>query len=216
MFSKVSSILVFVLLLIGTAHAAPVMTLGPVVMNNAIISFPLVLKQDNALISGLAVDVVFSSDRLFPIRKGATLSSVLLGAAVSGKTLSQSLEAENILRLTVIGQNNNSPIADGVVANVSFGLVPGADLRGVTFQMSLEGTDPSGNPVQIISSIPARIAGDMTAKGYLESGDALLVMQTAVGAVRLTTDQRTFADVNGDGRIDVGDAITILARVVGI
>ena len=52
--------------------------------------------------------------------------------------------------------------------------------------------------------------GDINGDGWVDSGDALLALQVAVGRRQLTDEQERWADVNRDGRVDAGDAIRIL------
>lgn len=67
------------------------------------------------------------------------------------------------------------------------------------------------------STTAARISGDITGRGTApQLSDALLVLQAVVGANRLTAEQYRYADMNSDGRVDVGDAILVLSKVVGL
>jgi hypothetical protein len=52
--------------------------------------------------------------------------------------------------------------------------------------------------------------------GVAELKDALFVLQSVVGSIKLTSAEQQRADMNGDGKVDVGDAILILAKVVGL
>ncbi len=55
---------------------------------------------------------------------------------------------------------------------------------------------------------------DVDGNGRVDSTDARLALQAAVGKVTLTEKQKTAADVNGDGRVDSTDARQILQQAV--
>lgn len=69
----------------------------------------------------------------------------------------------------------------------------------------------------LVCLMPAAFAaqkGDVNNDGNVTSGDALLVLQYAVGQVK--TIDKTRADVNGDGAINSADALIILQICVGL
>lgn len=57
--------------------------------------------------------------------------------------------------------------------------------------------------------------GDVNKDGKINSSDALLVLQSSVGSVTLTSEQKTLADVNRDNKINSSDALKILQYSVG-
>lgn len=57
--------------------------------------------------------------------------------------------------------------------------------------------------------------GDVNNDGAINSADALLVLQNAVGSKTLTSAQKTAADVTKDGTINSADALKILQYAVG-
>ena len=57
--------------------------------------------------------------------------------------------------------------------------------------------------------------GDVNKDGSINSTDALMVLQHAVGQKTLTGDAKTAADVNKDGNINSSDALRILQYSVG-
>lgn len=59
------------------------------------------------------------------------------------------------------------------------------------------------------------LKGDVNNDGIINSSDALMVLQTAVGKISFTSEQTLTADVNGNGERDATDALLILQRVVG-
>jgi hypothetical protein len=60
------------------------------------------------------------------------------------------------------------------------------------------------------------IAGDGTGNGMIDSADALLALQAALGQISLTELQRNALDLNGDGRIDMIDVTLVLRLAVGL
>lgn len=58
--------------------------------------------------------------------------------------------------------------------------------------------------------------GDVNGDGYIDAGDAMLCMRSAVELVELTAQQFAAADVNGDGSVDAGDAVKILRYNAGL
>lgn len=58
--------------------------------------------------------------------------------------------------------------------------------------------------------------GDVSGDGYVDAGDAVLILQASVGNIELTEAQLAVADVNKDTYIDAGDAIRILRYDAGL
>lgn len=63
--------------------------------------------------------------------------------------------------------------------------------------------------------VPRLLKGDVDGDGTVDSTDARLALQAAVGKVTLTEKQKTAADMNGDGAVDSTDARAMLQRAVG-
>lgn len=59
------------------------------------------------------------------------------------------------------------------------------------------------------------MSGDVDGNGTVNSTDARLALQAAVGKVNLTEKQKVTADVNNDGTVDSTDARLILQGTVG-
>ena len=59
------------------------------------------------------------------------------------------------------------------------------------------------------------LAGDINADGTVNTTDARLALQHAVGKITLTEAEQEAADVNGDGGVDTTDARLILQAAVG-
>ena len=58
--------------------------------------------------------------------------------------------------------------------------------------------------------------GDVDGKGSINSSDALMILQTSTGTLKLTSAQTERADVNNDGKVNSSDALLVLKRAVGI
>ena len=58
--------------------------------------------------------------------------------------------------------------------------------------------------------------GDVNKDGKINSADSLMVLQSAVGSLNLTAEQKTLADVNKDKNVNSVDALKILQYAVGI
>lgn len=57
--------------------------------------------------------------------------------------------------------------------------------------------------------------GDVNGDGVVDTTDARIILQAAVGKLSLTDAQKVLADINGDGVIDTTDARLILQTAVG-
>ncbi len=62
--------------------------------------------------------------------------------------------------------------------------------------------------------VPRLLKGDVNGDGKVDSTDARIALQAAVGKVTLTEKQTVAADQNGDGVVDSTDARMILQRAV--
>ena len=60
-----------------------------------------------------------------------------------------------------------------------------------------------------------RRPGDVNSDGKVDSTDARIVLQAAVGKVKLTGEQKAAADMDGDGKVTSTDARIILQKSVG-
>ncbi len=59
------------------------------------------------------------------------------------------------------------------------------------------------------------LLGDVNNDNKINSGDALLILQGAVGRIQFNDNQKIQADVTKDGKINSTDALTVLQFVVG-
>ncbi|MBQ8575646.1 MAG: dockerin type I repeat-containing protein [Clostridia bacterium] len=66
------------------------------------------------------------------------------------------------------------------------------------------------------TNISLQKKGDIDSNGKINSTDALVILQSAVGKVTLSKEQKSIADVNKDGKINSTDALMILQFTVGI
>lgn len=62
--------------------------------------------------------------------------------------------------------------------------------------------------------VPRLLKGDVNGDGVVDSTDARIALQAAVGKVTLTEKQAAAADMNGDGVVDSTDAREILQKAV--
>ncbi len=62
---------------------------------------------------------------------------------------------------------------------------------------------------------PYAMPGDVNGDGRLDTTDARLALQAAIGKAELDAAQTAAADVNGDGKVDTADARLILQAAVG-
>lgn len=60
-----------------------------------------------------------------------------------------------------------------------------------------------------------KIMGDVNFDTYVNSTDALLVLQHIVGMIKLTAKQLAVADMNSDSKINSTDALLMLQKAVG-
>ena len=210
MLQKTISAVVLTLLFASTAFAVPMLNLGQVTVTGDVLAFPVTLANiQSASISGIETDIVFDPDAFAPlVDSQGVLDSATAGPAAiaAGKQISQSNPTDKVLHIAItdIGK---SLISEGKVAEIRFTIKPGIYPSNRTFTTNrLSATGPDGQPVSI--------AGSNT---YVTSiADALLVLRAAVGIVTLTAEQRLWADINKDAVVDVGDALMLLARAVGL
>ena len=58
--------------------------------------------------------------------------------------------------------------------------------------------------------------GDVNWDGYVNTGDATLILRANLGLQSLTEFQKAVADMNGDGMVNSGDAVSVLQKIVGL
>lgn len=76
--------------------------------------------------------------------------------------------------------------------------------------------DEDGKVKVAETNISLQKKGDIDSNGKINSTDALVILQSAVGKVTLSKEQKSIADVNKDGKINSTDALMILQFTVGL
>jgi hypothetical protein len=110
----------------------------------------------------------------------------------------------------------------GISNGKNFTAVPSADLCTTGTASTITGTGPwswscdGANTGTNANCTANATYGLISNNGVAELKDALFILQSVVGTLKLTSEEHQRADINDDGRVDVGDAILILAKVVGL
>lgn len=177
------------------------------------ISFPLQLSDSQgSAIASMELHIKFQSETLQLIRSaGAVLSAVAGKSTIdAGKQLNQSENLDGVLTLVVAG--GTSVLADGELAHIVFKVV-GKDPFIAPFSLDASVSDKFAVPV----SVRQRIMGDVLGKGQTpQLSDALLLMYASIGAYHLSLTQFSYSDMNSDGKVNMADAILVLAKVTGL
>lgn len=101
--------------------------------------------------------------------------------------------------------------------NAAFTLKPKTLEAGKTYRVYV--STQSKAPVEAGSfsygAKPSYKLGDVNEDGKINSSDALLILQSAVGKITLSATQTLAADVNKDGKINSSDALKVLQYAVG-
>lgn len=216
------------------AFATPSLTLGSATISASTVSFPLTLAgSSGSSISGITADIVFNSDELALIMNGINPVSAVAGEATTaaGKQLSQSSVRDGVLHLVIIDLAGKTPIADGVLAQISFSIKTGAT-GNYTFTSVPSATDSQGNSVAITggNTTVSSPKGDVNGDGKIDIFDALLTLQYGLNLIQhdSATDAKYLANADvaplntttmkpgGDNKIDIMDALVILQRSVNL
>jgi len=148
------------------------------------------------------------------------LSRITLGPAFAGATFAANSPAPNELDLAlVVGKPVDGP---AVVLSLPFRIPPDA-VPGTEYTAEIPAADAAdflGNPIAVkptggIITVQVML-GDLNLDGRITIVDVQLAVQGIAGAVQLSPVQRFAADVNRNGRPDIGDAIRILRAAVGL
>ena len=101
--------------------------------------------------------------------------------------------------------------------SISFTLKPKELTAGMSYSVYLSTTSKTVTKVVSFQygEKPAYTLGDVNNDGKINSSDALLILQSAVGKITLSTTQALSADVNKDGKINSSDALKVLQYAVG-
>lgn len=91
-----------------------------------------------------------------------------------------------------------------------------AKAQGFNESVTLVMEAKDGSKANLYSGISLYDVGDINEDGIINSGDALYVLQNAVGLTTLTDVEAQKADVNLDNLINSADALLILKYAVGL
>lgn|GEM_PF-6782604 len=117
-----------------------VLELGTQTKSGNTVTFPLNFTNPNPAdysISGIQADIIFDSKAFSFVSAAAGAAAVL-----AGKTINPS-KIPTGQRIVIIDLGGNKSIGDGVVAQISLDILPGAP-AGSTFSLVAYATDPSG------------------------------------------------------------------------
>lgn len=129
--------------------ATPSLELGTPVRIGNIVTLPLTLTNTNGYpISGIEADIGFDAKAFALIVKGSAPASATPGEAtvLAGKTIfqSKSLTQSSALHLAIIDLGGKKTINTGILANISFEVVPNAPSGDYTFSIASDATDSNG------------------------------------------------------------------------
>ena len=156
--------------------------------------------------------------------------TLLAGTSINPNTATLDLAAGATQIFRVEGTNatynwsiiNQVPETSGTVATITVGgsatnAVTVTGLVKGTFQLQAVATSGTGTLTSgTISVIQNYIKGDVNSDGFIDSGDAILILRYSVGLATLTDVQKLAGEVTGDSTLDSGDAIKILRYSVGL
>ncbi|MBQ8894646.1 MAG: dockerin type I repeat-containing protein [Clostridia bacterium] len=110
---------------------------------------------------------------------------------------------------TVLIAENNYYNAETAPEEDPAGVTYITDAAFLTLDLGEAYTAGEKYPVLVSApALPQAIAGDVDASGTVDTADAILVMQYLVG--NLSSLELTVADLNGDGKITIYDAVEVL------
>lgn len=172
---------------------------------------------------------IIGGDGLHPDDNGKYAIAVAYAEAIWGLNLSKELA---ISRLDI------SPLPDKLTYTVGEDLELTGGYLSITYEDSsfeylpltaemVSGYDANQTGVQTLTvtfagktatfeiTVTATAAGDINGDEKVDTTDARLALQYAVGKTDLSPDQQTAGDVNADGKVDTTDARLILQKAVG-
>jgi len=166
------------------AYAVPLLSLGPAVVGASNVTFPVILTNTAGTpVTGITTDIVFSSDTFAVIMNGSNLISATAGAAAiaAGKQIYQSSSSTGVLHIYIIDLAGKTAIPDGVVAQVSFSIVPSASQGNYTFKNVPSATDTLGNNIAIAGANTTVAIAALPVITWYHKGDGSLFTQTTNG-----------------------------------
>jgi len=167
---------------------------------------------------GISIDLqydssLFESARVAPTgltenRRFLASSGSLAGAQAAGR-----------VRLSYVGASNALPLQGGGDL-VDLYLLPRADAElgrfGEVRFNRVAFYDSEGLPLPVdyedmaeLSLNGGQLPGDVSADGFVDSGDAILLLRMAVALLAPEPWQREIGDMNGDGALDSADALLV-------
>lgn len=143
---------------------------------------------------------------------GADTFTLTFQSGLTGQTLVYLLEGTETLPT-----EDNLQYIDQSGSGTTLTLKPKALEAGKTYRVyvSTAGSTPAEAGSFSYGVKPSYKLGDVNNDGKINSSDALLILQSAVGKITLSTTQALSADVNKDGKINSSDALKVLQYAVG-
>lgn len=137
--------------------------------------------------------------------------TLTLNTAPAGQTLVYLVEGSGL------PTEANLQYIDQSGTDAAFTLKPKELEAGKTYRVYV--STPTAAPKEAGSfsygAKPTYTLGDVNNDGKINSSDALLILQSAVGKITLSATQTLAADVNKDGKINSSDALKVLQYAVG-
>jgi len=145
-------------------------------------------------------------------------------------TLNQVTSPTTLTTQTLSGTVNDNNAVASVTVQVGTKVPVAATISGSSWSYSLAGLVVGANSIIVRATDPAGNSTSLTATVTVESpptalgiADAIYALQIAVGKIKPSSDQQSRLDVapviNGisvpNGKVDTGDAIVILSKIVG-
>lgn len=147
---------------------------------------------ENAAPDGVEIPAAGAKQVVFPY----ALLDADGGYSLTASNAVWSIEGENTTGLTW---------TDGVLT-VSVGAASGT----YTLKLALEGTDQA---VELLVTLTAP-AGDLDGDDKVTAADMLTLANYLADKIELTDEQKLFADLNGNGEVEINDLILLMQQVV--
>jgi cytochrome c peroxidase len=142
-----------------------------------------------------------------------SLDSIITWSKDDTQTISGTVEAGTIPVVTV---NTGAAVGPVTIAGNTWSCRLSGLAKGDN-AVTVSAVDPLGNLAAKTATVKIVIAdGCFRGTGNPDISDALKALRMAVGIVTPTADDLSHGDVATDGRIDAGDALLILRKVVGL
>jgi len=166
----------------------------------------IIIKNNNARVTFVDADeekltVTYTDTEV--IEDGAYYMVVMVKGGEDGYTITK----DSVLYIDqVTGDSSGS---------ISFTVYP-SHIEDSVILISGAGLSGESGPL-IAAIIDAKfILGDVNGDKYVDTFDAIMILQSRVSLRELTAEQKIAANVDGDADIDVADAVMILQLIVGL